>query len=403
MEKKNQDITKVYLDFNATAITALEVRQALPDLVELWGNPSSIHWAGQAIKTKVREARRDLAAGLGISPLELIFNSGASEGNNTVLLGLADLLSQNELPLVYQGKDEFVATSAEHPSTERALQQIERRGFRVHRIRVLTNGKLDLEHAREVINSKTLLVSVMLANNETGSIFPVREIAAFAEKFGALMHTDGVQAFGKIPVNLKDLNVDYASFSGHKIGALKGIGLLYVKKGRPYSNLVFGGGQERSRRGGTENTLGISSLGLIIHRLQEIETHAARMQELRDYMEDQIQLKIKDVSVIAQEAVRIPNTSLMFVAGVDGETLLMSLDILGFAVSTGAACSSGNPEPSPVLLNMGFTRNQAQSSLRVSLGWETTREDVERFCFALETVVRRVRALNQPNFGELSW
>lgn len=403
METKSQDISKVYLDFNATAVLAGSVREQLPKLLELWGNPSSIHWAGQAIKTKVREARRDLAAILGIGPLELIFNSGATEGNNTVLLGLCELLEMNELPPLYQGKDEFVSTTIEHPSTERALQQIEKRGFKVHRIRVGRNGKLDLAHALEVITSRTLLVSAMLANNETGALLPLRELVGIAEKFGALVHTDAVQAFGKIPVNLSELGVDYASFSGHKVGALKGTGFLFVRKNRPFSNLVFGGGQERYRRGGTENTMGIASMGLITRRLLEINEHGERMRELRDYLEDEVSKRIENVTLLASESPRLPNTSCMLIKEIDGETLLMSLDILGFAVSTGAACSSGNPEPSPVLLNMGFSRNQAQSSLRVSMGWETTREDVDRFIFALETVVVRLRRLSRPSFGELSW
>lgn len=402
MEKKSQDISKVYLDFNATAMMSEKVQKELPELLSLWGNPSSIHWAGQAIKTKVREARRDFSASVHASPLELIFNSGASESNNTVLLGLCEMLELNELPEIYKGKNEFVSTEVEHPSTERALQQIEKRGYKVHRIRVQKNGKLDLAQALDVIGSKTLLVSIMMANNETGTLFPIREIKGIAEKFGALVHTDAVQALGKIPINLSELGVDYASFSGHKVGALKGIGVLYVRKGRPYSNLIFGGGQERYRRGGTENTLGISSLGLVTDRINQVTEHAHQIQILRDKMESEILKKISDVSIIAGESPRLANTSSMLIEGVDGETLLMSLDLLGFAVSTGAACSSGNPEPSPVLLNMGFTRAEAQSSLRVSLGWETTREQIDSFVRVLENVVTRLRKVRAQELSRES-
>lgn len=394
MEKKSQSISKVYLDFNATAPVAQKVQEQASELLKLWGNPSSIHWAGQSIKTKVREARRDFSSALHASPLELIFNSGASESNNTVLLGLCEMLELGELPEIYQGKDEFVSTSVEHPSTEKALQQIEKRGFQVHRLKVDQDGNIDLKQAMDVISSKTLLVSVMLANNETGSIFPVREIKGIAEKFGALVHTDAVQALGKMPINLQELGVDYASFSGHKIGALKGIGILFVKKGRPFSNLIFGGGQERYRRGGTENTMGIASLGLVTDRLKTVAKHQVKMSKLRDQIEARIKNEISGVQIIANSRERLANTSSMFIDGVDGETLLMSLDLLGFAVSTGAACSSGNPEPSPVLLNMGFSRRQAQSSLRVSLGWESKDEDAEQFVEALKTVVARLRAVN---------
>lgn len=404
MEKKSQSISKVYLDFNATAPLAESVREQAVDLLQLWGNPSSIHWAGQNIKTKVREARRDFSAALHASPLELIFNSGASESNNTVLLGLCDLLERGELPEVYQGKNEFVSTNIEHPSTERALQQIEKRGFVVRRLQVDKNGKLDLRQAMDFIGPKTLLVSVMMANNETGGLLPLREIKGIAEKFGALVHTDAVQALGKVPVNLTELGVDYASFSGHKIGALKGVGVLFVRKGRPFRNLIFGGGQERYRRGGTENTLGIASLGLVVPRLDQVEAHSERMRFLRDTMEARIRAEIPGVQIIAQESPRLANTSSMLIEGVDGETLLMSLDLLGFAVSTGAACSSGNPEPSPVLLNMGFSRSEAQSSLRISLGWESHDEDVPRFIEALKTVVARLRTVraNEIRRQELS-
>ena len=207
------------------------------------------------------------------------------------------------------------------------------------------------------------------------------------------VHTDAVQALGKLPLNLKGLDVDYASFSAHKFHALKGVGWLYAKKNAPLCPQVTGGGQERQRRGGTENILAIRSVQSMIPLLAHVGEVFAQRGELRNYLEAKIQERITNVSVTAQESPRLPNTSSLVIQGVDGETLLMRLDLAGFAVSTGAACSSGSPEPSPVLLAMGLSRDEAQSSLRVSLGWETTVEDVDRFVLVLEEVVTHLRFL----------
>jgi cysteine desulfurase len=382
-EKK---IPKVYLDFNATTPINEKLALKLPEVLNLWGNPSSIHWAGQGTKTYLRDARLNVAQALGVSPLELIFTSGGSEANNTVLQSFFEKTRSSE-------RNEFVTTTIEHPSILKTLAHLEEQGAIVHYVGIDRNGKLDWEQLEKVLTEKTALVSMMLANNETGVLLPIREIADRAHSVGAKMHTDAVQAFGKIPLNLSDLGVDFASFSAHKFYALKGTGVLFSKKGNDLKPLIFGGGQERHRRGGTENTLGIWALGFMAAQHAEISPMSEKIKFLRDNFETQVRKEISGIEINQGEAPRLPNTSSLVILGVDGETLLMSLDVKGFAVSTGAACSSGSPEPSPVLMAMGFTRDEAQSSLRVSMGWSTTENEIADFIETLKTIVIRLRAL----------
>lgn len=262
-------------------------------------------------------------------------------------------------------------------------------------------SQIDLKFYEEHLSEETALVSVMFANNETGTLFPIKKMAEMAHAKGALFHTDAVQAFGKVPVNLHELGVDFASFSGHKFYSIKGSGFLYSHKGSNFSPLIHGGAQERHRRGGTENTLGIGCLGVVAKRASMIEEKARSVGALRDHMEKRLLSEIADVTVTAGETARLPNTSSLVLSGVDGETMLMSMDIKGYAVSTGAACSSGNPEPSPVLLAMGLTREEAQNSLRVSLGWDTTLEQVDSFVETLKAVVTRLRSLKDDEGDSL--
>lgn len=392
--------SKVYLDSNATTPLSTEVRALLRHLMSTdsalsWGNPSSIHWAGREAKTGLREARQAWAKALNVNSLELVFTSGASESSNTVIRGLADLAVRNALPSRYQGRDEFITTTVEHPSVAKAMNQVEKQGFRVHRIPVNRDGVLDMEAFASVLNEKTLLASVMMANNETGNIFHVGKLAKWTREKGGLFHTDAVQALGKIPVNLTALGVDYASFSAHKFYALKGTGLLFAKKGAPLENLIFGGAQERQRRGGTENLLGILGFGEMAAQISKVSEESARLRELSNLMEKRILSEIPQVKLTGGLGERLPNTSSFVIEDVDGETLLMSLDLSGFAVSTGAACSSGSPEPSPVLLSMGLSRAEAQSSLRVSLGWQNQKDEIDRFVDELKRIVAHLRHFAQ--------
>lgn len=383
----------IYLDHNATTPLHPEIQNFLVGNFALFGNPSSIHWAGRKSKALVREARNHLSHFLGVSPLEMIFTSGASEANNAVIKTL----------FWHSPKKHFMCSSVEHPSVIKTMQYIQGLGAQVDFIPVNRKGEIDLDFYQSKLSENTALVSVMLANNETGTVFPIQKMAEMAHAKKAYFHTDAVQALGKLDFKISDLGVDYASFSGHKFYALKGTGLLYAKKGVPQVSLIHGGAQERYRRGGTENLLGIASFGEVArlalaqgptflkHKISEVE-------ELRNHLQARITQEIEGVQITAMEAPRLANTLSLTLDEVDGETLLMNLDIKGYAVSTGAACSSGNPEPSPVLLNMGLSRQEAQHSLRLSVGWENTWDEINQFVDDLKTSVTRIREIGRSPY-----
>jgi len=368
-----------YFDHNATTPVHPEILLKIPEWLESWGNPSSIHWAGRGPKLILREARQSIAALLGVQPLELIFTAGGSEANNLALMG------------VNSARKHIVISAVEHPSVRKTAERLRDQGFTLDLVSVSRDGELDLEQLRRLVTQETAMVSVMLANNETGHIYPLKDIAAIAHAQGALVHCDAVQALGKIDFDLRDMGVDLATFSGHKFYALKGCGVLFARKGLTVNPLIHGGAQERGRRAGTENLLSIASLGFMCAKKPEIGSQAKRIGALRDHLEKRIVGEIEKVVITGPGGLRLPNTSSLCLDGVDGETLLMNLDVRGFAVSTGAACSSGNPEPSPTLLAMGLTREEAQSSLRLSLGWYNTQEEVDRFVDELKIVVARLR------------
>ena len=387
--------SKRYFDHNATSPLSARVAEQVPYFLAEWGNPSSIHFASRGPKTIIRETRQNLATALGVSPLEFIFTSGGSESNNTVLQGV-----WHELKLTQSEKTEWITTEVEHPSIMKTMKTLEQWGATVHYLKVNRAGQIDLEQYQKLLSKKTALVSVMFANNETGVLFPIQKMADMAHEVGALFHSDCVQAFGKVELNLKDLHVDFASFSAHKFYSLKGTGFLYAKKGTSFESLIQGGGQERHRRGGTENTLGIASLGVMVGELKNVKVQSERINNLRDHFEKRVLAEISDVTITSFEAARLPNTSSLVLKACDGETMLMSLDIQGYAVSTGAACSSGSPEPSPVLLSIGLSRAEAQNSLRVSFGWENTISEVDEFIEVLKKVVTRLR--NIENEGSVN-
>lgn len=386
---------RVYLDHNATTPLHPEVRARLLEWADDWGNPSSIHQEGRGPKARMRESRDALAKILGAHPLELIFTAGGSESNSLVL---------KSVPAIASGsKRHILLSNLEHPSLRRAAEAMARSGFEIEWIHACRTGVIDLDDFQAKLRpGQTALVSVMLANNETGVIQPLREIVRMAKTAGARVHTDAVQALGKIPVNVRELGVDYASFAGHKFYALKGAGVLYVAKGAPLEPLIYGGGQERHRRGGTENVLAIASLGYMAMKADEIAARSLEMERLRDRFETEVLAKLSDVSINGRGEPRLPSTSSLLIPGTDGETMLMALDMEGFAVSTGAACSSGSPELSPVLLAMGLTRAEAQCSLRVGVGWGTTDSDIDRFVDALKKTVDRLRGLKGYQVAQMS-
>ena len=386
-----RDKDRVYLDHQATTPPAMDIVARVPQWLSAWGNPSSIHAAGRGPKRLIRDARAAFAAMIGADPLEVVFTSGGSEANSLALKGAFEASMRPEAPRPF--RSHYVVSAVEHPSVKRAAESLRARGATVSEVAVDREGLVNLAQLQELLDRGDVsLVSVMLANNETGHVYPIREIATRAHAAGALMHCDCVQGLGRMPLSVADLGVDLASFAGHKFYALKGVGALWIRKGLWIEPLINGGGQERRRRGGTENALAIASLGLMAERASEVASRAAKMQELRDRMENRILAEIRGVRVTGASGPRLPGSSSMTIEGGDGETLLMNLDLRGFAVSTGAACSSGAPEPSPTLLAMGLSRAEAQSSLRVGLGWGTTEAEIDRFIEALKESVARVRS-----------
>lgn len=392
---------RIYLDHNATAPLAQDLPGQVQEWLKEWGNPSSIHFQGRGPKTLIREARQNLAQMLGVDSLELIMTSGGSEANNLALKGVFDAysFSQTKGRRIID-RPRFLVSAVEHPSVRKTLDFLSQKGARVEVIPVDRNGCLDIEAYAGLLDDQVALVSVMYASNETGHIFPINKMAKMAHEHGALFHCDAVQALGKVPLNLRKLEVDLASFSGHKFYSLKGSGILYSRKGIFLESQIHGGGQERGRRAGTENVLASAALGWMCQFQNQIETRAGEMKKLRDYIEARLIDEISDLRVLGQKAKRLPNTTCALISGVDGETLLMNLDIMGVSVSTGAACSSGNTEPSPTLLAMGLNREEAQSSLRISMGWGTTQDELDKFIVILKETVLRLRGLRNDRLRE---
>lgn len=379
---------RVFLDNNATTMPSKEVLGAFTSF-QSWGNPSSIHASGRAAKSSILKVRRALASQFDCTPGELIFASGGSEANNTVIKGLLSKLKE-------RGQDVIVSSTVEHPSIIKTLKQVEELGFKVIKVPVYTDSGMDYDFFKKTLEeNKVGLVTIMRANNETGEIFDLKKIRNIIDSSKTdqkiYFHSDMVQVLGKLKVDLSP--VDFASFSAHKFYSLQGMGIIFQKKGSGLSSLIAGGGQEKGRRGGTENLLAIHVFGEQVKKLDEVEVVSSRINELRDYMEAKASNEISGVSFLAKERLRVSNTSLMLIEGVHGETMLINMDLRGFEVSTGAACSSGNPEPSPVLIAMGLSNQEASKSLRVSLGWQTSQDEVDRFIEALVSVVDKLRKL----------
>jgi cysteine desulfurase len=382
-----------YLDYNATSPIHPEIKNKLVEWASVWGNPSSIHGHGREAKRILREARQSFADLIGCHPMELVFTSGGSEANNTVIKGLLNSSAAKE-------RKQIISTRIEHPSVLRTLEYAAARGFEIKYVDVNRSGQIDMDQYKSFLNENVLLVTMMAANNETGNIFPISKLSDLAKKVGALFHTDAVQTLGRMAFNVDNMGVDFASFSGHKFYALKGVGVLYSRRGNALENLILGGGQERGRRAGTENLLAIASLGYMAKKMAVCDLHRESMIVLRDRFEKRVVEEISGVTVIGKEGKRLPNTSSLVIEDVSGESMLMSLDVRGFSVSTGAACSSGNPEPSHVLLAMGLSHGEAQTSLRVSMGWLTTTEEVESLVDTMIPIVAHLRALGKKQNAE---
>lgn len=376
----------LYFDYNATTPAAPEVRQAMePYLTGLFGNPSSFHRLGKQAALAVRDARREAVSLLGAADEnEIVFTSGGTESNNTALRSALNL----------SGKKEIITSQVEHSSVRKLCSQLKKENYLVREIGVDHDGNLDLEELRQALTAGTALVSLMMANNETGVIFPLEEIGKMLRERGILFHVDAVQAAGKIEINMKNLAVDFLSLSAHKFYGPKGAGVLYVRGGAPFQSLIFGGSQERGRRAGTENVPGIAGLGAAARLVrQDLEDESRRLCRLRDQFENQVLKKINAVSVNGGKAERLPNTSSLCIEGADAEAMLIRLDEKGICVSSGSACMSGSREPSHVLKAMGLSDDSANSSLRFSFGRDTKETEIDPLVEALVESVNYLRSL----------
>ncbi len=379
---------KVYFDHNATTPVHPEVAAAVqPFLGGSFGNPSSIHWAGRDVRKAVEDAREEMAAFYGCRPLEVVLTSSGTEADNLALKGVAYLEGN-------AGKH-IVTSQVEHPAIINTCRFLETQGFRVTYVPVNRQGIVDPESVREALAADTILVSIMAANNETGCLMPIGEIGEIAKGAGILVHTDAVQATGKIPLPWETLPVDLLTFSGHKINGLKGAGGLLVRKGLELSPVVHGGHQERGRRGGTENVVGIVGMGTAFSLLRKnMDAEVAQVRGLRDTFERALFDRIPDLVLNGHPTKRLPNTVNLSFRYVEGEALLLNLDMLGIACSSGSACTSGSMEASPILLAMGADPTDAQGALRFSLGLGNTEEDVSYSVDAVERVVAKLRAMS---------
>lgn len=378
----------VYFDHNATTPVHPAVRKAVePYLADRFGNPSSIHWAGRDVRKGVEDARAAIASFFGCQPLEIVFTGSGTESDNLAIKGVAFRKGN-------AGKH-IVTSRVEHPAVQNACRFLEGQGFRVTYVPVNRYGIVEPESVRKALEKDTILVSVMAANNETGSLMPIREIGEIAREAGAVMHTDAVQATGKIPIDFQSLPVDLLTFSGHKINALKGAGGLIVRKGIEIEALVHGGHQERGRRAGTENTAGIVGMGEAFRLLRTgMDEEVSETRRLRDRFEKGLFGRIPDLVLNGHPTQRLPNTVNISFRFVEGEAMLLNLDMLGIACSSGSACTSGSLEPSPVLVAMGADPTDAQGALRFSLGLGNTDEDVDYAVDSIEAVVNKLRALS---------
>ncbi|HXE57456.1 MAG TPA: cysteine desulfurase family protein [Gemmatimonadales bacterium] len=382
--------TPVYLDHAATTPVRAEVLEAmLPYLgPEAFGNPSSAHRFGRAARAGIEQAKRQVAQALGVEPNQVIFTSGGTEADNLAIVGAC-------LAARARGEPMLAAVSAiEHKAVLAAAHAVAHLGGQERTIAVDRDGVVDLDALDEVLAARAAVVSVMWVNNEVGTVQPVAEIARRCRDAGVCFHTDAVQAFGKLPVSLRDLPCTLVTLSGHKIGAPKGIGALVVRDRKAVEAIIHGGGQQFGIRPGTENVPGIVALGRAVELAAQEQAHeAARLGRLRDGLAARLLAAVPDLVVNATGAARAPHILSVCVPGADSEALLMHLDLAGVAVSSGSACSTGAVEPSHVLTAMGVPRELALGAIRVSLGRETTEADVDRLAEVFPAVVAKVRKL----------
>ncbi|MHB9029202.1 MAG: cysteine desulfurase family protein [Candidatus Latescibacterota bacterium] len=379
---------RYYFDHNATTPVRPEVVEAmLPYLTERFGNASSIHSFGREAREALEESRRKIAGFLNARPGEFYFTGCGTESDNIALAGV--------LQSAREGKNALVTTAIEHSAIINTGKVLEERGFKVTFVGVDHRGVVDLDALRKAVGPETALVSVMQANNETGVLQPIHEAARIAHERGALFHTDAVQSAGKVPIDVVETGIDLLTMSAHKLNALKGVGGIYIRKEIPITPLMYGGHHEHGIRPGTENVPGAVGFARAVElAVAHMKDEARKLSALRDRLEKSILDRIPDVVVNGFGASRLANTTNISFPGVDGEALLMSLDLAGVALSTGSACTIGEVEPSHVLLAMGVNPRTATSSLRFSMGWGTTGEGIDHIIEALPPIVERLRRVS---------
>jgi cysteine desulfurase len=378
----------IYLDHNATTPLDPRVLEAMmPYFKDNWGNPSSPYRFANRAKTAVEKARQRIAECAECKPEEIVFTSSGTESDNLAVRGAAYTLRSRG--------NHIVTTSIEHHAVLNTCKALEAEGFRATYLPVNSTGAVDIREVEESLIPETILVSVMHANNETGTIQPIKEIADLAKQRGILFHTDAVQSTGKIPQPLCKLGADLISFSGHKFYGPKGTAALYVRENTQLAPVITGGLQERGFRAGTENVAGIVGLAHALSlAMESSDKEYTRLRELRNHLESRVCTVISGVKINGAEAPRIPNTTNLSFDSVDGESIVLGLDLHGICISTGSACSTGEPEPSHVLLAMGLSPKEAQGSIRISLGKVTQEKDIDATIHALSKTVNRLRAIS---------
>ncbi len=378
----------IYLDNNATTKTDEEVVKAMmPYLLENYGNPSSIYKIGRENRKAIEEARETVAQILNCEPNEIYFTSGGSESDNTAIRGIA-------YSYIKKGKH-IITSKIEHPAVLETCKQLEKEGFEVTYIGVKENGIIDLEELKKAIKPTTTLITIMYANNEIGTLQPIKEIGEIAKENKIIFHTDAVQAVGNIKIDVKELNIDSLSLSGHKFYGPKGIGALYVKKGVQFNKLINGGHQERNKRAGTENVAGIVGLAKAMElAYSNLEEHNKKIKELRDYYVSQVKDKIPYIKINGDMEKRLPGNSNISFRFIEGESLLLNLDLKGICASSGSACTSGSLDPSHVLLAIGLPHEIAHGSLRISIGKYNTKEEIDYVVENLVEIVGRLREMS---------
>ena len=379
---------RIYLDHAGTTPCDPEVVTAMePYFTEVFGNPSSIHTFGQEAKKAIEEARETLASFLGARPDEIVFTSGGTESDNHSIFGVADALGAKG--------NHIITTVIEHHAISEPCKVLEKRGFKLTYLKVDKDGLVSPDDVKKAITDKTILISVMHANNEIGTIEPIAEIGKIAKEKGITFHTDAVQTVGHVPINVNSLGADLLALSGHKFYGPKGVGALYIRKGTRINRFLHGGDQERGRRASTHNVTGIVGLGKAIELCaKRMKDEAESSIKLRDKLIKGLLNKIPDVRLNGHPTKRLPNNVNVSIAFIEGESMLLNLDMLGIAASTGSACTSASLEPSEVLLSIGLTHELAHGSLRFTLGRQNTEEEIDYVLDVLPKIVDKLRKMS---------